>query len=58
VDGWLRIEQRAQKIGQMLGLPEGKIIRVILPVGIPAEQWPQKEKKLFSERAFINQYGK
>ena len=58
IDGWLRVEQRAQKIGTMLGLPEGKIIRVILPVGIPAEQWPQREKKPFDQRAWFNKYGK
>jgi nitroreductase len=58
VDGWLRVDQRAQKIGTMLGLPAGKIIRVILPVGVPVEQWPQREKKPFDQRAWFNNYGK
>jgi nitroreductase len=58
VDGWLRIEQRAQKVGQMLGLPNGKVIRIILPVGVPNEQWPQREKKLFDQRAWFNKYNK
>lgn len=58
VDGWLRVEQRAQKIGQMVGLPDGKIIRIILPIGIPSEQWSQREKKSFDQRAWFNRYDK
>jgi nitroreductase len=58
VDGWLRVEQRAQKIGTMLGLPESKIIRIILPIGVPSEQWPQRERKPFDQRAWFNHYGK
>jgi nitroreductase len=57
IDGWLRVEQRAQKIGHILGLPEGKIVRVILPIGVPEEQWPPKEKKPFDQRAWFNKYG-
>jgi nitroreductase len=57
IDGWLRVEGRAEKIGRILNLPEGKIVRVILPVGVPAEQWPAKEKKPFDERAWFNKYG-
>lgn len=57
VDGWLRVDQRAQKIGKLLGVPESKVIRVILPVGVPVEQWPQREKKPFHQRAWFNKYG-
>jgi hypothetical protein len=41
----------------MLGLPAGKTIRVLLPIGVPAETWPQKEKMPFEERAWFNAYG-
>lgn len=57
VDGWLRLQDHAGKIAKLLGLPEGKMIRVLLPVGVPAETWPQKEKKPFAERAWFNRYG-
>jgi nitroreductase len=57
IDGWLRLENRAATIGQMLGLPEGKVIRVLLPVGVPAETWPQKEKLPFEQRAWFNRFG-
>ncbi|MBU0639119.1 MAG: nitroreductase family protein [Planctomycetes bacterium] len=57
IDGWLRAEQRAQKIGRLLGLPEDKLIRVLLPLGVPEETWPQKEKMPFEERASFNRYG-
>jgi nitroreductase len=58
VDGWLRVQGRAAKIGSLLGLPDGKIVRVILPVGIPVETHQQKEKKPFEQRAWFNRYGR
>jgi nitroreductase len=57
IDGWLRIERRAETIGQLLGVPNGKIVRVLLPIGVPAEPWPAKEKKPFEARAWFNRYG-
>jgi nitroreductase len=57
VDGWLRVDGRAERIGQWLGLPDGKIIRVLLPVGIPTETYKQPAKKPFSMRAWFNRYG-
>ena len=57
VDGWLRVQGRAETVGRILGLPEGKVIRVLLPIGVPAETWPQKEKKPLEARAWFNGYG-
>jgi len=54
IDGWLRWGGHAEKIGSLLGVPEGKIIRVLLPVGVPAEERQQPEKLPFSERAWFN----
>lgn len=56
VDGVLRVEQRAERIGAVLGVPDEKIVRVILPVGRPAEIHQQKEKKPFEVRAWFNRY--
>jgi nitroreductase len=57
IDGWLRVEGRAQKIGQLIGLPDSKYIRVLLPVGVPAEDYKQPAKKPFAQRAWFNRYG-
>jgi len=57
IDGWLRGEGRAETIGEMLGLPQGKVVRVILPVGVPKEKRTQPEKMPFEERTWLNGYG-
>ena len=57
VDGWLRIQNNGAVIGAMLGVPEGKILRIILPIGAPAAEYQPPEKKPFSERAWFNRYG-
>ena len=56
-DGWLRAEGRAQAIGGLLRVPEGKVIRVLLPIGVPSETPQGPEKKPFKERAWFNHYG-
>ena len=57
IDGWLRRDSMAEEIGALLGLPEGKRVRVVLPLGVPAETHQQAEKKPFEERAWYNHYG-
>jgi nitroreductase len=57
IDGWLRLEGRAEKIGELIGLPKGKIVRIILPIGIPEDEYRQPQKKPFKERAWFNKYG-
>lgn len=55
LDGLLRREDRAAKVGALLGVPEGREVTVILPVGVPAERGTQqREKKPFAERAWFN----
>jgi nitroreductase len=56
VDGWLRIQGHAGEIGALLKIPAHKVARIIMPIGIPAEQPLAKEKKPFEERACFNQY--
>jgi nitroreductase len=58
IDGWLRLEGRAETIGQMLGLPDTKYVRILLPIGIPAEEYKSPAKKPFEQRAWFNRYGK
>ncbi|MBF0569235.1 MAG: nitroreductase family protein [Candidatus Omnitrophica bacterium] len=57
LDNWLRTNGRAETIGSWIRVPPGKIIRVIMPIGVPAEERQQREKKPFHERAWFNQYG-
>lgn len=57
IEGWLRLENRAQIIASLLQIPESKVVEIIIPVGIPKEKLPRKEKKSFKERAWFNKYG-
>ena len=57
IDGWLRGQDRAEKIGKLLEVPETKIVRVVLPIGIPNEEYDQPAKKTFEQRAWFNSYG-
>ncbi len=56
LDGVLRQEDKAQRIARLLGVPEGLQLRILLPVGVPAEAVSQKEKLPFDERASFNRY--
>ena len=57
IDGVLRVEDRAEKLAALLGVPSPKCIRVILPVGRPVEEGSQREKKPVSERLSYNRFG-
>ena len=57
IDGWLRVENRAEKIGCLLNLPENKKVQVLLPVGVPFEIRTQPKKKSFNERVKLNRYS-
>ena len=56
IDGSLRREERARRIGELLGVPPRYEVRVVLPLGVPEEEKRQNEKKPFSERAWYNSY--
>jgi nitroreductase len=59
IDGALRREGRAEKIAQLYSIPKTHSVRIILPVGIPTEPGPRKDKKKpFEERAWFNKYAK
>jgi len=57
LDGVLRAESRAEKLGKLLGVPAGKRVQVVLPVGRPREKREQRERKPFDQRAWFNRYG-
>lgn len=56
IDGWLRREGRNETIGKLLGVPDEKIVRVLLPVGVPEQTVRGPEKMGFDERASFNQF--
>lgn len=53
IDGWLRSDDRAGKIGSLCGLDSKRLIRVIIPIGRALEEHPRREKKDFDERVRI-----
>ena len=57
LDGVLRVDDVAQRIGRLLGVPAGQTVRVILPVGVPAVPGEQLEKLPFERRAWFNRHG-
>ena len=56
LDGVLRRDGKAERIEKLLSVPPKKSVRIILPLGKPVEEWHQKEKKPFEERAWFNEY--
>ena len=58
IDGWLRPEGRAEAIGKLLGVPDDKVVRIILPIGVPEYPVRGPEKKPFDQRAWFNSYGR
>ena len=57
IDGALRRQGRAEKVAKLLHVPSTRAVRILLPVGVPAEEGPRKEKKPFEQRAWFNRYG-
>ncbi|ASV76139.1 nitroreductase [Thermogutta terrifontis] len=57
IDGALRYNRIAERIGEMLGVPAELQVRVLLPIGIPAEPGQQREKLPFEKRAWFNRWG-
>ena len=58
IDGHLRTGHRAEKFNKILGIPRGRTVRAILPLGRPAEKGPRREKKPFGKRAWFNRHGR
>ena len=57
LDGALRAEDRAARIGRLLGVPAGRTVRILLPLGVPAEPGQQQGKTPLRPRAWFNRYG-
>ena len=57
IDGHLRIGKVGEGFNKILGIPNDKTVRVILPLGKPAEAGPRRKKMPFGKRAWFNRYG-
>ncbi|HAZ63813.1 MAG TPA: nitroreductase [Armatimonadetes bacterium] len=56
LDGNLRVQNRAEALGALLGVPADKRVRVILPVGRPAGTGARREKLPYTDRYWFNRY--
>ncbi|MCB6992502.1 nitroreductase family protein [bacterium 210820-DFI.6.37] len=54
MDGDTKSDGNFEKIKEILGLPENKTVRTILPVGIPVKEVTQNTRKAFEERVSYN----
>ena len=57
IDGWLRVNGHAEAIGQLVGAPNDKVVRIILPIGVPKYAPRGPEKKPLEQRAWFNRYN-
>jgi nitroreductase len=56
-DGILRRDKIAERLNTLLGVPADKNVRILLPIGVPAEPKKQMEKLPFGQRAWFNKWG-
>ena len=57
LDGVLRVDDVATRLNSLLGIPEGKMVQVVLPLGVAVKQAKRPEKLAFEKRAWFNRYG-
>lgn len=57
LDGVLRRDDIAGRIGRLLGVPQGRAVRILLPLGVATEPGQQKEKLPLGQRAWFNRHG-
>ena len=53
MDGMMKFEGNAEKVRQLLHIPEDEHLRTIVPFGTPVDAVSQKTKKAFDERVHI-----
>jgi nitroreductase len=57
IDGALRFNNLAQRIGDLVGVPHKLEVRILLPIGVASQPGTQREKLPFAQRAWFNRYG-
>ncbi|MCD4727410.1 MAG: hypothetical protein K8R46_07110, partial [Pirellulales bacterium] len=56
LDGALRSEDRAGRIGRLLGVPPDRTVRILLPIGVAEQPGVQREKLPLQRRAWFNRH--
>lgn len=56
MDGMTKAPVANAAIAKLLNVPEGKTVRTILPLGVPAETSAPKPRKFFEERVSYNRF--
>lgn len=58
LDGALRLDddRAAKEIAELLGVPDGRQIRIVLPLGVAVKPGTQKERISFERRAWFNRF--
>jgi nitroreductase len=57
LDGALRLEDRAERVGRLLDVPSELKVAVVLPIGVAMQPGTQLERLPFDQRAWFNAYG-
>ena len=54
LDGVLRRDQVAERIAEILDIPAGKRVQILLPIGVPVGEAPKAGRLPFEKRASFN----
>lgn len=57
IQGQIDHDRKAEKMAELLGVPEEMTVEVYLPIGIPAQEVHAPKKQSFEERVWFNRYG-
>ncbi len=57
LDGWLRYEGHDRTVGALLGVPDDRVVRVLLPLGRPVREETQHTRLPWGQRAWFGHYG-
>ena len=57
VDGMFQDPAKRTPVCELLGIPDDRLMIVIVPVGVPDDDGPRRTKKPFAQRASWNRYA-
>ena len=57
IDGMFKDPAKRMPVCELLGIPDDRLMIVIVPIGLPADQGPRRTKKPFAQRASWNRYA-
>jgi nitroreductase len=57
LDGALRVNDLARKIGDVVGVPRDQNVHILIPIGVPVQPGVQRERLPFARRVSFNRYG-